>query len=42
MLQHKSKMDTSKEYAREIEWEPAWSTGAPCPQIFSNGHETYF
>jgi len=24
-----------------IEWTPAWSTGAPCPQVFSNGHETY-
>jgi hypothetical protein len=30
-----------KEYARVIEWNPAWSGGAPCPQVFSNGHEVY-
>ena len=27
-------VDISKEYAKEIEWEPAWSTGAPLPQVF--------
>ncbi|HEY6503634.1 MAG TPA: hypothetical protein VIZ28_06625 [Chitinophagaceae bacterium] len=34
-------MSTSQEYARKIDWTPEWSTGAPCPQVFSNGHETY-
>lgn len=31
----------SEEFAREIEWEPAWSTGAPCPQVISNGSQTF-
>lgn len=32
---------TSNESARVIEWTPQWSTGAPLPQVFSNGHQTY-
>lgn len=31
----------SKEYAKVIEWNPAWSVGAPCPQVFSDGHTVY-
>ena len=34
-------IDTSREFAKVIAWTPTWSTGAPCPQVFSNGHETY-
>jgi hypothetical protein len=34
-------INTLSEFARVIEWTPEWSTGAPCPQVFSNGHETY-
>lgn len=34
-------MDTNLEYATVIDWSPAWSTGAPCPQVFSKGHKTY-
>ncbi|PKP22242.1 MAG: hypothetical protein CVU05_04695 [Bacteroidetes bacterium HGW-Bacteroidetes-21] len=30
-----------KEYARVIDWSPAWDTGAPLPQVFSNGQKTY-
>lgn len=41
MTQDKSIIDITKEYARVIEWTPAWSCGAPLPQVFSNGHETY-
>src|ERR1044072_9496615 len=41
MTQRKSRIEPSKEYAREIKWIPAWSTGSPCPQIYSNGQETY-
>ena len=33
--------DISNEFAKVIDWTPLWSTGAPCPQVFSNGHETY-
>lgn len=29
------------EYARVIEWTPQWDTGAPMPQVFSNGHKTF-
>jgi hypothetical protein len=31
----------NKEYAKLIDWSPAWDTGAPMPQVFSNGHKTY-
>ncbi len=31
----------SEEYARVIEWKPEWDTGAPIPQVFSNGHKIY-
>ena len=41
MTQENSQIESSKEYAREIKWIPVWSTGSPCPQIYSNGHETY-
>ena len=34
-------IDTSSEFARVIDWKPQWSFGAPLPQIFSNGHQTY-
>jgi hypothetical protein len=34
-------VNTAKEYARTIPWSPAWSVGAPMPQVFSNGHTTY-
>ena len=34
-------MDTKLEHAVVIDWSPAWSGGAPCPQVFSNGHKTY-
>lgn len=40
-MQNKIEFDTSKEYAREIEWAPSWDTGAPLPQVFSNGHKTF-
>ncbi len=29
------------EIARVIKWIPQWDTGAPTPQIFSNGHKTF-
>jgi len=29
------------EFARVIEWTPRWDTGAPMPQVFSNGHKTF-
>jgi len=35
------KIDKTKEYARVINWTPSWSTGAPMPQVYSNGHKTY-
>ncbi|MBI1306932.1 MAG: hypothetical protein GC181_10040 [Bacteroidetes bacterium] len=31
----------TEEYATEIEWTPQWDTGAPMPQVFSNGHRVY-
>ncbi|MGB3525856.1 MAG: hypothetical protein WBB32_07825 [Flavobacteriales bacterium] len=31
----------TNEFARVIEWSPQWNTGAPMPQVFSNGHTTY-
>lgn len=34
-------MDTALKHATVIDWIPPWSAGAPCPQVFSNGHETY-
>lgn len=34
-------IDISREYARQIDWSPSWDTGAPLPQVFSNGHNTY-
>lgn len=30
-----------REYARVIEWLPEWDTGAPMPQVFSNGQKTF-
>ncbi len=36
------KIKTNKnEFARVIEWTPQWDTGAPMPQVFSNGHKTF-
>jgi hypothetical protein len=35
------KVVRTKEYARVINWTPSWSTGAPMPQVYSNGHKTY-
>lgn len=29
------------ESARVIEWTPQWDTGAPLPQVFSNGHKVF-
>jgi len=34
-------MFNSKEKAKVIDWKPRWSTGAPCPQVFSNGLRTF-
>jgi len=34
-------IDLTKEYAKEIEWEPKWDVGAPLPQVFSNGRKTF-
>lgn len=31
----------NSEYARVINWIPAWDIGAPMPQVFSNGQRTY-
>jgi len=31
----------SQEWAKIIEWAPAWATAAPLPQVFSNGQNTY-
>lgn len=31
----------TEEFAREIEWSPKWSTGAPLPQVLSNGRRTF-
>ena len=31
----------TNEYAKTIEWKTQWDTGAPSPQVFSNGHKTY-
>jgi hypothetical protein len=31
----------SSEFAKVIEWEPRWSSGAPLPQVFSNGNKVY-
>lgn len=35
------KITGSPEFAQVINWIPAWDTGAPMPQVFSNGHKTY-
>ena len=32
---------STDERAKVIEWSPAWSGGAPMPQVFSNGHKTF-
>lgn len=29
------------EFARVIEWTPQWDTGAPIPQVFSNGQKVF-
>jgi len=29
------------EYAKVIDWTPQWDTGAPMPQVFSNGDKTF-
>jgi hypothetical protein len=29
------------EFARVVEWTPQWSSGAPMPQVFSNGHKVF-
>ncbi|HEY1045375.1 MAG TPA: hypothetical protein VGF79_02980 [Bacteroidia bacterium] len=31
----------TNEFARVIEWTPRWDTGAPMPQVFSNGHKVF-
>jgi hypothetical protein len=31
----------TEEFARVIEWIPKWDTGAPMPQVFSNGNKTF-
>lgn len=31
----------SDEIARVIEWTPQWDTGAPMPQVFSNGYKVF-
>jgi hypothetical protein len=31
----------TEEFARIIEWTPQWNTGAPMPQVFSNGHKIF-
>ncbi len=36
----KSKMRTD-EHAKVIAWSPQWDTGAPMPQVFSNGRKTF-
>ena len=36
-----TQIDTSDEFARVIDWKPRWSSGAPLPQVFANGHQTY-
>ena len=41
LMQDSMQLDTLKEYAREIEWTPSWDTGAPLPQVFSNGQKTF-
>jgi hypothetical protein len=35
------KIDTMREYAKQIDWTPTWETGSPLPQVFSNGHKTF-
>lgn len=37
----KKNIDISNESPRVIEWLPQWDTGAPLPQVFANGHQTY-
>ncbi len=32
---------SNQEFARVIEWSPKWDTGAPMPQVFSNGHKIF-
>ncbi|MFN8714580.1 MAG: hypothetical protein ACK5Z2_17155 [Bacteroidota bacterium] len=29
------------EFARVLEWSPQWDTGAPMPQVFSNGRKIF-
>ncbi len=29
------------EFAKVIDWPYRWSAGAPCPQVYSNGHKTF-
>ena len=31
----------AEEFARSIEWSPQWDTGAPMPQVFSNGRRVF-
>jgi hypothetical protein len=31
----------TNEFARVIKWTPQWDTGAPLPQVFSNGHKVF-
>jgi hypothetical protein len=33
--------DGLTEYARVIDCSPQWDSGAPMPQVFSNGHKTF-
>jgi hypothetical protein len=30
-----------EEYAKVIEWKPQWDSGAPMPQVFSNGRKIF-
>lgn len=41
MIQFNKWTNTDGEYARVIEWTPQWDTGAPLPQVFSNGRKTF-
>lgn len=41
MKEDSKQIDKTKEYARVIDWTPNWDTGAPMPQVFSNGHKTF-
>lgn len=37
----KTEEQSKDEFAEIIPWKPQWDTGAPMPQVFSNGHKIY-